>query len=220
MSCTHFNREQRNGHSMREYLFLVSILRVRWKCGEPSPLFKRAWTFQERLLAPRVLSFTRCELLWECREASDCECCNGGNGLSTTSPNMDHAPALVYTDPRADSWLTMVKAYFALQLTYGRDKLPAIKGIVRNMLNYRPVTNILLAYGQIFSCLVCSGMLKEVQLALGRQFGVHRLGPGHRWIVVSIIFGRSLGKVPLWMSRTFRPNAMEIILLTKYYLGR
>ncbi|KAF2269425.1 HET-domain-containing protein, partial [Lojkania enalia] len=38
------------------------------------PLLSRAWAFQERLLAPRVLHFCASELVWECRELTICEC--------------------------------------------------------------------------------------------------------------------------------------------------
>jgi hypothetical protein len=38
------------------------------------PLLTRGWTFQERLLSPRVLHICESELVWECREASICEC--------------------------------------------------------------------------------------------------------------------------------------------------
>jgi hypothetical protein len=39
-----------------------------------TPLLKRAWTYAERMLSPRVLHFTRSEMIWECREGYDCEC--------------------------------------------------------------------------------------------------------------------------------------------------
>ncbi|KAF2025486.1 HET-domain-containing protein [Setomelanomma holmii] len=42
------------------------------------PLLTRGWAFQERLLSPRVLHICESELVWECREASNCEC--GGLG--------------------------------------------------------------------------------------------------------------------------------------------
>jgi hypothetical protein len=38
------------------------------------PLLTRGWAFQERLLSPRVLHICESELVWECREASKCEC--------------------------------------------------------------------------------------------------------------------------------------------------
>jgi hypothetical protein len=47
------------------------------------PLLTRGWAFQERLLSPRVLHICESELVWECREATACEC----GGLSQeTSP--------------------------------------------------------------------------------------------------------------------------------------
>ncbi len=45
------------------------------------PLLSRAWTYQERLLAPRVLHFGHQEMLWECRTHGRCEC-----GHGNTSP--------------------------------------------------------------------------------------------------------------------------------------
>ena len=35
---------------------------------------RRAWVFQERLLAPRTLHFYTSELIWECRSTLKCEC--------------------------------------------------------------------------------------------------------------------------------------------------
>jgi hypothetical protein len=39
-----------------------------------TPLLKRGWVCQERLLSPRVLHFCEKELIWECRESSSCQC--------------------------------------------------------------------------------------------------------------------------------------------------
>ncbi|KAH7080085.1 heterokaryon incompatibility protein-domain-containing protein [Paraphoma chrysanthemicola] len=39
-----------------------------------TPLLKRAWAYTERLLSPRVLHFTRSEMILECREGYNCEC--------------------------------------------------------------------------------------------------------------------------------------------------
>lgn len=39
-----------------------------------SPLLRRAWTYTERLLSPRVLHFTHSEMILECREGYQCEC--------------------------------------------------------------------------------------------------------------------------------------------------
>ncbi|KAF2713642.1 HET-domain-containing protein [Pleomassaria siparia CBS 279.74] len=39
-----------------------------------TPLLKRAWAYVERLLSPRVLHFTKSEMILECREGFQCEC--------------------------------------------------------------------------------------------------------------------------------------------------
>ncbi|KAH8626983.1 hypothetical protein IG631_19001 [Alternaria alternata] len=39
-----------------------------------TPLLKRGWVCQERLLSPRVLHFCKKELVWECQESSTCQC--------------------------------------------------------------------------------------------------------------------------------------------------
>lgn len=46
------------------------------------PLLTRGWAFQERLLSPRVLHICESELVWECREASVCECGSLGQDQS------------------------------------------------------------------------------------------------------------------------------------------
>ncbi|KAH7079529.1 heterokaryon incompatibility protein-domain-containing protein [Paraphoma chrysanthemicola] len=46
------------------------------------PLLTRGWAFQERLLSPRVLHICKSELVWECREASLCECGSLGQNES------------------------------------------------------------------------------------------------------------------------------------------
>ncbi|KAK8191017.1 heterokaryon incompatibility protein-domain-containing protein [Phyllosticta capitalensis] len=38
------------------------------------PLLTRAWTFQERIISPRVLFFTESEVIYECACEYDCEC--------------------------------------------------------------------------------------------------------------------------------------------------
>jgi hypothetical protein len=39
-----------------------------------TPLLKRAWAYAERLQSPRVLHFTKSEMILECREGYSCEC--------------------------------------------------------------------------------------------------------------------------------------------------
>jgi hypothetical protein len=39
-----------------------------------TPLLKRGWAYVERLLSPRILHFTKSEMILECREGYQCEC--------------------------------------------------------------------------------------------------------------------------------------------------
>ncbi|KAH9207793.1 heterokaryon incompatibility, partial [Leptodontidium sp. 2 PMI_412] len=39
-----------------------------------NPLLTRAWAFQEKLLATRIVHFADHELVWECKETQRCEC--------------------------------------------------------------------------------------------------------------------------------------------------
>jgi hypothetical protein len=39
-----------------------------------SPLLRRGWIYQERLLSPRVVHFTEDEISWECYEENSCQC--------------------------------------------------------------------------------------------------------------------------------------------------
>lgn len=48
-------------------------------------LMSRAWVFQERLLAPRVLHFGQSQLYWECHRQISCETIASGDGKDITS---------------------------------------------------------------------------------------------------------------------------------------
>ncbi|KAL6711647.1 hypothetical protein ACN47E_004581 [Coniothyrium glycines] len=37
------------------------------------PLYKRGWVFQERMLSPRILHFSKHQIFWDCTEMSACE---------------------------------------------------------------------------------------------------------------------------------------------------
>ncbi|KAI0113237.1 HET-domain-containing protein [Daldinia grandis] len=123
------------------------------------PLFKRAWTFQERLVSPRILYFTKHELIWECYSTSVCECGFHGHGpYNPTSLKMLHVDSLMDSpSPSQQSpvsynehirnavrftkknkfskgdtgktWRKIVQFYSDLQLTNQTDRLLAIGAI-------------------------------------------------------------------------------------------
>lgn len=101
-------------------------------------LNERAWVFQERLLAPRILHFCRYQLFWECRTCVKCEkypndtfptvcwelddCIKAripfeGNDLSTLSK----------------SWAVVAESYSFTFLTFPGDKLIALSGIAKRV---------------------------------------------------------------------------------------
>ncbi|KAI1662139.1 HET-domain-containing protein [Daldinia decipiens] len=123
------------------------------------PLFKRAWTFQERLISPRILYFTKYELIWECYSTSVCECgFHGDRPYNPSSLKMLHVNNLVNTSPLSQqsptryseyirnairfttknklskgdtgkTWRRIVQFYSDLQLTNQTDRLLAIGAI-------------------------------------------------------------------------------------------
>lgn len=112
-------------------------LNKRWN----NPTLRRAWCFQERMLATRIIHFTAAELIWECKTKTDCEC-----GLRTSSGHtlkqsldtaLEKAAAVGYPDftsSRATAskmWWKLVVEYSWCDLTVPADKLPAISGLAR-----------------------------------------------------------------------------------------
>ena len=89
------------------------------------PLYKRGWCFQETFLASRILHFAPGAVIFECK---------------THRRSEDQLPPFPLTIPGtlgevddADKWHMIVKAYTQRQLTFARDKLPAIGGAASNM---------------------------------------------------------------------------------------
>lgn len=105
------------------------------------PLFSRAWVFQERMLASRVLHFGKQELWWECMESNHCECggINSGERLGSgeakyqskiTHQRIISTSSLAYLTLR---WHDIIEEYSELNLTKSRDKLTALSGIASQM---------------------------------------------------------------------------------------
>jgi hypothetical protein len=96
---------------------------------EPSPenpLLKRGWTFQEQLLSPRTVHFTKNELLWKCKTIRSCECATGS-----------HCYGPYNEEPEEISWRSVVEEYSGRELTYEFDKLPALSGVAKTTIEWR-----------------------------------------------------------------------------------
>lgn len=109
--------------------------------GGRSLLATRGWVFQERLLAPRTVHFSRGETAWECRALCDCEC-------SVASPRTVRTVSVVKRflvggegegeGGAGGMWRReVVPAYTRLELTVVTDRLPALEGLARAMAGVR-----------------------------------------------------------------------------------
>lgn len=94
-----------------------------------SPLSTRAWVLQERLMAPRTVYFLGSEVGWECREETHCECGDGLRGRSTKKDFWTQISSLKKGIYRC--WHSIVETYTELNLTFGKDMLPALSGLAK-----------------------------------------------------------------------------------------
>lgn len=119
-----------------------------WKKGEQFwtaghlPLMNRAWAFQERMLARRIVYFTPSELVWECRREASCECGDlqdprsafpefgPGRSLKT---KYQHVVSWGSDSERTQFWHNITAQFSARQITYHEDRLPALASIARQI---------------------------------------------------------------------------------------
>ena len=127
-----------------------------------SPVFERAWVFQERLLAPRTIVFHHEELVWECAKATWCECGEINSSSTPGATGFDelylkgrltrlnfNADGIVYSKEHMFSfWMDVVERYSLLNLTKESDRLPALAGLAQRL-------------SRRFSCRYLAGMWEE-----------------------------------------------------------
>lgn len=109
------------------------------------PMLSRAWTYQERLLAPRVLYMGRQEMLWDCVSCRLCQC--GGAEYKRNEVNKEEFYSICLQPAPVQEllgmqriWYHMVIQYSALRLTVREDKLPAISGLANVLYHHRAKT--------------------------------------------------------------------------------
>lgn len=95
-----------------------------------SPLSKRGWVYQERMLPEIVISFTPSKIFWQDRDHAFDQ--DGFKQEQTRIPKgfTVHPGDTVETLPEED-WTILVARYSACTLTYPTDKLFAINGIAK-----------------------------------------------------------------------------------------
>ncbi|KAI0890145.1 heterokaryon incompatibility protein-domain-containing protein, partial [Annulohypoxylon maeteangense] len=108
-----------------------------------SPLQRRGWVIQERILSRRVIYYDKDQILWECRELRKSEDCVSAEAyeihhVQGTEPWRGFRNSYEPENGRAGGkfvwdWYEMVEDYTGRALTKGNDKLPAISGIASQM---------------------------------------------------------------------------------------
>lgn len=108
----------------------------------------RAWTLQERLLAPRVLHFTSTELVWQCATEVNCECqvSKVESNKSVFRPFRDryiqrntafeNNRGVVWSVLREGlrfDWRSIVSEYTQREMSIETDRLAAISGLAAAM---------------------------------------------------------------------------------------
>ncbi|KAN0094277.1 Heterokaryon incompatibility protein (HET) domain containing protein [Hyaloscypha variabilis] len=91
---------------------------------EDSPLWRRAWVYQELLLARRNIHFGASQLFWECDDRLACESYPAFVPKTIRQVKLRSMAAAPY-----ETWESIVSAYSKGELTYETDKLVAISGL-------------------------------------------------------------------------------------------
>ena len=98
-----------------------------------SPLLKRAWVCQERLLSPRMLHFGQSQMFWECQELGACEMFPETFPLEADPTELEARKGLLIFKNEYSlhlNWRSIVTMYSRGNLTKVSDKCIAFAGIV------------------------------------------------------------------------------------------
>ncbi|KAF2644098.1 HET-domain-containing protein [Massarina eburnea CBS 473.64] len=104
-------------------------------------LHRRGWTFQERILSPRMIHYTPDEIAWECTTQQCCECSptpvvfGNTNNLKKRLLRDDASTCHEQWDPmdRSIQWHRLVEEFTMRKFSRDSDRLPAISGLASMM---------------------------------------------------------------------------------------
>ncbi len=100
-----------------------------------APVNTRAWVFQERMLASRVVHFSQNQLFWECFEMKSSERFPDGipqrYECATLRDTLNKDLTLTKSPTLLVLWAEVVATYSFLELTYESDKLVALSALVQ-----------------------------------------------------------------------------------------
>jgi hypothetical protein len=98
------------------------------------PLSKRGWAIQERLLSQRVLHMSGSGILFECTSSVVMDRLPWPKSIGAEGRNAAFIRGCLRLDSQLeviDNWHHLISNYSNRNLTYARDRLPAISGIAR-----------------------------------------------------------------------------------------
>ncbi|KAL8782464.1 MAG: hypothetical protein Q9213_005358 [Squamulea squamosa] len=131
-----------------ETIYLTLDERNMFQWVNDAPLSTRAWVFQERQLARRVLHFTKDEIVWGCRIKESTfasETFPSGAPLRFSFNNKPKIQLGALLDESQESaerpyrlWEDLCKMYSELQLTKPTDKLIALAGLAKEFEKHLP----------------------------------------------------------------------------------
>ncbi|KIW99594.1 uncharacterized protein Z518_11007 [Rhinocladiella mackenziei CBS 650.93] len=104
---------------------------------EQWPVFRRAWTLQERMLATRLVHFTTGEIIWECASMCACECGHLEATNAVTSRRRYDLSSLdrISDTERANLWDELGFSYQNRLITQDKDRLSALSGLAHRFQN-------------------------------------------------------------------------------------
>lgn len=127
---------------LNDQVCIVRGCSVLYSKDDSEYLDSRGWTLQEDVLSPRTLTFGVSQMTWECSETYHTESGRRFNTIPEAdfmfprpirrSLNYDQTQDIHSssgTDLSARAWRTLVQDYSARNLSFPRDKLPALSGI-------------------------------------------------------------------------------------------
>jgi hypothetical protein len=131
-----------NSETCRRVVFRQNSLRTKRTSSEVqamskerntfnSHLDKRAWCFQERLFSPRLLHFTSTSIIWECRERF----VNLGLPQYYDTKGAESKLGLEGKNKEQllQIWYELIREYHVKQVTFVKDRLPAISGLAKSI---------------------------------------------------------------------------------------
>ncbi|KAF1970674.1 HET-domain-containing protein [Bimuria novae-zelandiae CBS 107.79] len=112
--------------------YIVVENSIEWgKSLMDKPLLRRAWVMQERFLATRMVHFTDAGLVWECRTTAATEAypIKVPDALWHFHDRRNRFWRTEFTEDDA-AWSVLISDYSKCELTFGKDKLVALAGLV------------------------------------------------------------------------------------------